>query len=156
MKRILLFTALLVFTACMTSTASTPATMATAAPGEDVGAAINGLAEEFDSQMRAGNIDGFMALYADDAILMPPNSPPMNGSGAIRRFWSALLAAGKTDVNLMVDDVQSCGDIAVERGRYELTAPFKDNGKYIVIWRKRGEKWQIANDIFNSNLPPPQ
>ena len=43
-----------------------------------------------------------------------------------------------------------------QRGRYELTMPFKDSGKYIVVWRQRNGKWQIIDDIFNSNLVPPQ
>jgi len=143
----------LVFSACMSSSTAT-APMASASP-EDVGAAIRANAEAFDSAMRAGNTDAFMALYADDAVLLPPNSPAMPGRDAIRQFWSGLLAMGKTDVNLMVDDVYTSGDLAIERGRFELTTPFKDSGKYIVVWRNRGGTWQIIDDIFNSNLAPP-
>lgn len=112
--------------------------------------------EAFDKAMRDGNIDGFMAFYADDAVLMPPNSGDFKGTEAIRRFWSGLLAAGKTDVDLITEDVYASGDLAIERGHFELTAPFKDSGKYIVVWRKRNGKWQIIDDIFNSSLAPPQ
>ena len=155
MKRILVITALLVFAACMASS-TTPSPTTAPMAAMDVGAAIRGNVEVFDAAMRAGDIDGFMSMYADDAVLMPPNSPAFSGSAAIRRFWSGLLAAGKTDVNLVVEDVYSSGDLAIERGTYELTTPFKDSGKYIVVWRHRGGKWQIVTDIFNSNLPPGQ
>ena len=155
MKRMFVITTLLVFAACMASTTSTSNSTAPMA-ASDVGAAIRANVEVFDSAMRAGDIDGFMSLYADDSVLMPPNSPAFSGSPAIRRFWSGLLSTGKTDVNLMVEDVYSSGDLAIERGTYALTMPFKDNGKYIVVWRNRGGKWQIVNDIFNSNLPPGQ
>jgi ketosteroid isomerase-like protein len=148
MKRTIVITALLVFAGCASTSTSMPAT--------DVGPAIRALADEFDTQMRAGNVDGFMALYADDAVLMPPNAPAFNGRDAVRRFWGGLLATGKTDVDLIVDDVTSSGDLAIERGHYELTVPFKDSGKYIVVWRNRGGKWQIIDDIFNSSMAAPQ
>jgi len=146
MKRTIVMTALLVFAGCAS----------TSAPMADVGPAIRALADEFDTQMRAGNVDGFMALYADDAVLLPPNAPAFNGRDAVRRFWGGLLATGKTDVDLVVDDVTSSGELAIERGHYELTVPFKDSGKYIVVWRNRGGKWQIIDDIFNSSMAAPQ
>ena len=153
MKRTIVIAALLVLAACSTTTTSAP--MASAS-GEDVNATIRANAEAFDSAMRAGNVDGFMSAYADDAVLLPPNAPAFSGSAAIRQFWSGLLAAGKTDVDLIVVNVYSSGDLAIERGHYELTTPFKDSGKYIVVWRNRGGRWQIIDDIFNSNLAPPQ
>ena len=147
MKQVLGLTALLMLIACA-STAVTPAA--------DVNATIRANTDAFDSAMRAGNVDGFMALYADDAVLMPPNSAAFNGAAQIRRFWGGLLATGKTDVDLIPEDVITSGELAVERGHYELTVPFKDSGKYIVVWRQRNGKWQIIDDIFNSNLVPPQ
>jgi len=130
--------------------------VATAAMAADVDKAIRANAEAFDSAMRAGNIDGFMALYASDAVLMPPNSPAFQGADNVRKFWSGLLSMGKTDVDLIVDDVTTSGDLAIERGHFELTTPFKDSGKYIVVWRHRDGKWLIIDDIFNSNLASPQ
>jgi ketosteroid isomerase-like protein len=122
---------------------------------DDVGKMIRANTESFDSAMRASNVDGFMAFYANDAVLMPPNSPAFNGAENIRKFWSGLLSMGKADVDLVTDDVITSGDLAVERGHFELTMPFKDSGKYVVVWRKRDGKWQIIDDIFNSSLAPP-
>ena len=129
---------------------------ASTAMAADVNATIRANTDAFDSAMRAGNVDGFMVFYADDAVLMPPSSPAFKGADQIRRFWGGLLATGKTDVDLIPEDVITSGELAVERGRYELTVPFKDSGKYIVVWRQRKGKWQIIDDIFNSNLVPPQ
>ena len=99
----------------------------------DVNATIRANTEAFDAAMRAGNTDAFMAFYADDAVLMPPNAPAFNGAANVRQFWGGLLAAGKTDVDLTTEDVIASGDLAVERGRFEVTVPFKDSGKYIVV-----------------------
>lgn len=122
---------------------------------EGVDAAIRALEDTFDSQMRAGNVDGFMAMYADDVVLMPPNAPAFNGRAAVRQYWGGMLAAGSSDVDLIPDDIQVSGDVAIERGHYEVTKPFRDSGKYVVVWRNRGGKWLITHDIFNSNLTPP-
>ena len=131
-------------------------TAAAKTPTMDVPAAVRANTEAFDAAMRAGNVEGFMAFYAADAVLMPPNAPSFNGAENVRKFWGGLLAAGATDVNLTTDDVLVSGELAVERGHYELTKPFPDSGKYIVVWRNRGGKWQIVDDIFNSSVAPPQ
>ena len=143
MKRLVLIFAL-GFTACMST-----------APAGDVNTGIRTQVEAFDAAARAKDLERVMSFYADDAILMPPNAPAMNGPAAIRQFWGPLLQAPSVDLDLIVDDVQTCGDIAVDRGRYEVTQPFKDSGKYIVIWRNRGGRWVIVNDIFNSNMALP-
>lgn len=143
MKRLVVLFAL-GFTACIST-----------APAGDVNTAIRAQAEAFDAAARAKDINTLMSLYADDAILMPPNAPAMNGRDAVRQFWGPMLQAPSVDLDLIVDDVQACGDIAVERGHYEVTQPFKDSGKYIVVWRNRGGRWVIVNDIFNSNMALP-
>jgi ketosteroid isomerase-like protein len=122
---------------------------------DDVNKMIRANTEVFDSAMRAGDVDGFMGFYAKDAVLMPPNAPAFNGADNVRKFWSGLLSMGKADVDLITDDVLTSGDLAIERGHFELTTPFKDSGKYIVVWRKRNGKWQIVDDIFNSSLAAP-
>ena len=119
-------------------------------------AAFQKLADEFDAAAAAKSLDRVMAFYAEDAVFMPPNMPTMTGQAAIRQFWTGLLAAPAVDLNLTPDEVNVCGDMAVERGHYEVTTPFKDSGKYLVMWRNRGGRWVIVNDIFNSSLPAPK
>ena len=150
MKRLAPVLLVLLFASCATTT--TPG-VAEAVEGAE--AAIRGLVDTFDSSMRAGNLPGFMALYADDAVLMPPNAPAFAGRAAVQQFWGGLLAAGSSDVDLIPDDIQVSGDVAIERGHYEVTKPFRDSGKYVVVWRNRGGKWLITHDIFNSSLTPP-
>ena len=122
---------------------------------DDVAKAIEANSEAFQAEMNAGNADGYMAFYADDAVILPTNAPAIAGSAEIRKFWAAVLGPGKSDVDLITEHVESSGDLAVERGRYEVTTPFKDSGKYIVVWQKRGGKWRIIDDMFSTNLPPP-
>jgi ketosteroid isomerase-like protein len=32
---------------------------------------------------------------------------------------------------------------------------FNDKGKYIVVYKKDGDKWKLYRDIWNSDNPPP-
>ncbi len=37
--------------------------------------ALRALIRQLDADFKAGNVDGVMALYAADAVQMPPNNP---------------------------------------------------------------------------------
>ncbi len=100
-------------------------------------------------------------FYADDAILLPPNGPEMKGAAAIRQYFTGMLAAGSINLRLTTETVTeaAAGDMASEVGQYELTitpktgGPIHDIGKYVVTWRKKGERWQALYDIFNTSSP---
>jgi ketosteroid isomerase-like protein len=103
-----------------------------------------------------------MSIYADDAVLMPPNAPAFRGRDAIRQFWSGLLGMGKIEAEIAADTVVQSGDLATEVGHFALTitppnapAPVKDRGKYVITWRRTGGQWKAIYDIFNSDLPAP-
>jgi hypothetical protein len=48
------------------------------------------------------------------------------------------------------------GNIAVERGRFELRKPIQDTGSYVIVLENRGGKWVAVADIFNSSVALPQ
>lgn len=149
MKRFCLLCALLV-AACASSMT----------PSNDAEAVLRRGAGEFATAATNGNVDRMVSIYADDAVLMPPNAPPFRGRAAIRQYWSGLLAMGKIDANVATDTVTQSGDLAVETGHYAMTilppnapAPVKDSGKYIITWRRMNGEWRAVYDIFNSDLP---
>ena len=119
-------------------------------PG-DAEPAIRRMAAEFAEAANNGNVDGMMAIYASDAVLLPPGAPEMRGRAAIKQFWSGLLAA-KPHVVLHTTDVIQSGDMATEVGRYELTVGGKtENGKYALTWRRGNGEWRAVVDIFNAS-----
>lgn len=152
MRTALLLTGLLL-TACATNTNSQIVS-------GDAEAAIRASNARFAEAVRAGNVAGVIRMYSDSAVIMPPNSVPVTGIDEIRRFWTGFLATGSIDATLITDDVDQSGDLAVERGRYQMTivpvngtAPVHDAGKYVVSWRKINGQWRATNDIFNSSSP---
>jgi uncharacterized protein (TIGR02246 family) len=155
MKRLLSIGALLVFAAC---SASAPGTAIAAGDAEN---AIRRANSQLSADVRAGNAQAIVDnFYAPDAIAMAPNLPALHGHDAIRAFWTGFLGNGAIELALTSDHVtQSCSDLAVENGRYDLTITPKggqaihDNGKYVVVWKKAGGRWWAAEDIFNSDMP---
>jgi len=130
-------------------------------PG-DADRVIRSLDREFMDGVASANVDMMMNTYADDAVLLPPNAPPQHGRAAIRQFWTGFLAAGKFKLDLVADDIRQSGDMATEIGHYTVTvtptgttAVVRDEGKFILAWRKVNGKWAAYADAFSSNNPPP-
>jgi len=115
--------------------------------------------ERFCAALARADAHGVASVYADDALLLAPGSPEVNGRPAIEAFWKAGIAAGITRAELDTTVTHERGDLCVEVGRYrlELATPdgaTKDAGKYVVVHCRDGEeKWSWAIDIFNSDRP---
>ncbi len=63
------------------------ATLAWAGPAEEIAQ----LDQQAVQAINEGNLDGIMALYADDAVLIPGGSPfRIDGKEAIRSFYAGL------------------------------------------------------------------
>lgn len=110
---------------------------------------------EWEAGMNTADVDAIVALYADDARLMPPNGEASIGQDAVRAAFGGMIEAGLT-VDLTPIEIQSAGDIAYVVGTYELLAgdEVTDRGKYIETWQRgAGGEWKMANDIWNSDLP---
>jgi ketosteroid isomerase-like protein len=103
------------------------------------------------------NAAGLAALYTEDARVLPPNSPPVEGRAAIEQLFAGLVQ-GIAKLQLDTVEVEGHGDTAHEVEAltfYDAAGNKIDEGKAIVIWKKVGEEWKLHRDIFSSNLPPP-
>jgi len=111
----------------------------------------------FVSAMNDGDIPKAMSVYTNDAKLLPPNSPALQGVSNIQKFWEgATEALGIEKVSINTVNVDFIDDTAIEHGEYTLgLANGTDKGKFIMVWQRQDDdtwKWHI--DIFNSDLPP--
>jgi ketosteroid isomerase-like protein len=107
------------------------------------------------------DVDGAIATYSDDALVMPPNHPPVSGRQSIRDLWASMLVPG-TKISWAANKVvsSSTGDIVYVQGTYSLTAPgadgepVNDDGKYLSVWKKQVDGgWKEAESMWNSDLP---
>ncbi len=121
-------------------------------------AAIREIDTNWNTWLTTQNDSAISAIYAADAVLMPPNMPRVMGDG-VRKFWAELWPM-KASLHLAPGTIVVSGDRAVEEGNWTFAVPTpageqKDNGKYLVIWRKTDGKWHAVQDIWNSDNPPP-
>jgi len=104
-----------------------------------------------------GDAAGVASRYEQDARLMAPNMPAMEGRAAIEAFSKEFLATG-AKLNFSLLTVHESPDMCAAVGRYEMKIPGApdDTGKFVEIWRKQNDgSWLIADDIFNSDVPAP-
>ncbi len=111
---------------------------------------------EFEAAFNRGDVAALAVLYAEDAVLMPPDTATITGRPEIQRFWQGVREAGVTRVSLHPQQVTGNGDVAVEVSTADLTAESGDSQagvtrvKYVVVWRRHGGgPWQLAVDIWN-------
>lgn len=109
-----------------------------------------------------GDIASIAAHYADDAKLLPPNNPMVQGRQQIQDFFKSLLAmSASRALVLKTLEVNGSADLAYEVGTYTLTLQpqsasqsITDTGKYVTIWKRQADgSLKLAIDIWNSDLP---
>lgn len=136
-----------------------------AAPTVDAAAeeaAIRSQVAAFQAGVTAYDTAAIGAVYAPDAGLLPANMPRLAGRAAIEQFFAVLeTAKAVLTVTPTAIAIAANGDMAVEEGTWTWTNPnpdgslVKDNGKYLVAWKKVDGTWLMQTDIWNSDNPPP-
>lgn len=103
------------------------------------------------------DIEAMIVNYAPDAVVLPQNSPMVEGRDAIKEFFRGMSAL-MGDMTFSTVRFDASGDIAYEFGTYEGSfGGVPDKGKYVAVWKKQADgNWMIVADIFNTDLPFPE
>ena len=146
----------------LTSTVCQPPARQAGPVSEDDVGAIEVIIQEYVQAILAKDLNAWTGLWTEDAVMMPPNSPALEGREAIIRDWMA----GPTPTEFVLDviDIDGRGDVVYVRGTYSITMtvtglpePVRDDGKYLSILKKQPDgTWLFAVDTWNSDLPPSQ
>jgi uncharacterized protein (TIGR02246 family) len=124
--------------------------------------AINALQRQVDAAIIAGDTESYVALLTDNAVLMPPNAPPVIGKDAIRSWNQMMSQQFRFQAYKPVDhEVVLAGKWAFRRATADWTLtpaaggePIHDSGKFIIIYERQANgSWRVARDIWNSNTP---
>lgn len=103
---------------------------------------------------RAKDAKALVTLYDDDAMLLPPDEPPVRGKAGILAFWLQGVEPGLDVVPLRVE---IHGDAAVIVGSYtvpEQDGTPADSGKCVLLLHRRGRgRWKVSTDIWNTSSP---
>ena len=123
--------------------------------------ALRAALEAYLDAANAGDAARWAALYTEDAVMMPPNSPAVEGRAAIES-WLAMLPVKITDAEGTALEVEGAGNVAYVRGTYSMSLQIPglpesipQQGKLLQIYaRQPAGSWLLARDIWNADAAP--
>jgi uncharacterized protein (TIGR02246 family) len=118
--------------------------------------AIEAANEQFMAAFAAHDAAALAGFYTEDAKLMPPNSPVLEGRAAIQAFWQPVFDMGIDSALLEIVEVDALGNTAVEVSHfwlYTADGQVADYGKYMIEWKRARGQWYLHRDIWNTSQP---
>ena len=120
--------------------------------------------QALDTEMKAANAAdaaGWASVYTQDAIVLRPHAPAVQGREAIQQWLATLPRISNAKAEGV--ELVGVGDLAYLRGPYTMTfsipgvpAPIDEQGKFLQIYRKQSDgSWKMTREIYNSDLPLP-
>lgn len=111
--------------------------------------------QSFEQAFNADDLPACLALFADDAQILPEHGPIVTGRADIEQFLKDQMTPvisfnTETDMSLVRRD------LAVEQGHYRVRDVRRGSdveaGKYVHIWRNVGGKWKLYRMIYNTDV----
>lgn len=126
-------------------------------------AAINETREREIALVATGDANRLSSVYTSDVAMMPPNEPAVHGQDAMRKWAEATFGQVTMSGRYTTSDVSVAGDWAIDRYAGVLTitpkgggSPTEEKIKGIHIMKRQPDgTWLIAQDVWNSDAPPP-
>ena len=116
---------------------------------------------EYASAANAGDLERWLALWADNAIQMPPGVPCLVGKAEIRSALQSLLVQFNTSkMIIQAEEIRILDGRAYAHGTFEFRRSAKRgrearhySGKFLDILEKQIDgSWKIAIDCHNYDM----
>lgn len=122
-------------------------------------ATLRNLDAEWSKAAGAKDLEKTVSYYTDDALILPPNIPSIQGKQGARAMWQGMFSVPGFGGGWKATKVEVSGDLGWVTGTYELSEtdasgrPMVDKGKYLEVWRKQADgSWKCVADMFNTDL----
>ena len=108
--------------------------------------------------VNAGDVEAATALFAPNAVFLPPGQPPLEGGTAIRTWFTHVFASFQIEgFRLDPGGVDEHGDTAIEHGAWNATFRPKDSspafqvgGTYLTAYTRLSDgSVRMLRDTFN-------
>ena len=123
--------------------------------------AIEATLMNYESVLNASDVDGILALYAEDGVFMPTEAPTAAGKEQIRAAYEQVFGIIKLDVAFSIDEIVQSFNFAfartISRGEVTLLAEgiaLPEENRELFILKKTDDDWKIARYMFNKMSPP--
>ena len=123
---------------------------------DEVKAAIAKSNDIYFQSFVKGDSSIFIDRYAKDCCIMLPNTPAMCGENAALEFFKmAYYKFGLRNGKFITTQVYGDGEEYVtEEGlwqSFDANHLMKDDGKFLVLWKKTPDGWKMFRDSFSSD-----
>ena len=108
------------------------------------------------------DVDEEMSYIAEDAILIPPNGPLIEGEEVFKmlikdmkkREWDL----GKPGRGVRTLEISASGDLAYDIGKYDIVnktpeGPVRSKGHFVTLYKKIEGQWKFTGQIWNHIEP---
>src|SRR6476660_705902 len=132
-----------------------------ASPANADEVAIRAQTTSWGKAHNGGDAKAVAALYAEDALLLPPGASGVSGRAAILPYFTKDIADSKAAGAVIAldpkTDVGVSGNMGWESGTYKVTVKgaVVETGKFLSVSHKRNGKWLYLRDTWNADAPPP-
>ena len=131
-----------------------------ASPATPDEVAIRAQTTSWGKAYNGGDAKAVAALYAEDALLLPPGASGVSGRAAILQYFTKDIADSKDAGAVFAldpkTDVGVSGNMGWESGMYKVSVKgaVVETGKFLSVSRKKDGKWLYIRDTWNADAPP--
>jgi uncharacterized protein (TIGR02246 family) len=116
---------------------------------------------EYTAAINDGILDRWIGFVADDAVIMPPDEPPIVGIDAIRPRYAAVFDAYSFQFRGGIQEIAVVGPMAMVRASIDETLTPKDGGPpmdlggaWLMVLRQEADgSWKLWRNMW-SVFPP--
>lgn len=111
--------------------------------------------QEWEAARANGDADAIAALHTEDAQVMPPNAPMVEGRSAIRAYYRTVFESRAAPARFDEREVIVFGRMTYRQGIYEMEMPNgkREYGKFMQLWKSVDGKWQLHRAMWSSSEP---
>jgi uncharacterized protein (TIGR02246 family) len=127
------------------------------------GAAMNtpeDVVRGYFAAFNSSDVDGIVALFADDAVVMAHEFETATGTAQIRAAFEGAFARVRIQETIDVDRIVERGELAVAQTHSTGTLTVLESGttlelsyRELFVLRRLSDGWRITDYMFNSAAP---
>jgi ketosteroid isomerase-like protein len=114
-----------------------------------------------ENAFQSGDVDRIIEFYAEDAVSMPPGFPVSAGKEAIEADLRFFFDEFDLEREFTLVDYEVTGEYATRSGEWTQTLtpkaggdPVVETGRCLLGFKKVGDEWKVAWEIWNTYEPP--
>lgn len=114
-------------------------------------------AQEWEAARANNDAEAIAAIHTEDAQVMPPNAPVVEGRSAIRSYYRNVFETQAVPAKFDEREVIVFGDMTYRQGIYEMELPDgrHEYGKFMQLWKNVDGNWKLHRAMWSSSEESP-